>query len=241
MSRSILLSKPFLISLLVHLLVFAVAMFAWQGSNEPKRIKPPRYIEAKLVKLKQETKKLKKKKQNKKIDLTKRKKPPAPKKAKAKPAPKATPKKDLKKEKQERLEQEKRKREEQRKREQQQRMLELEQALKDEEQAVAEQELESEAQSYIDAISQRIEQNWSRPPSARNGMRCELLIQLVPTGRVVSVSVEDSSGNAAFDRSAEQAVIKAEQFPEIKTMSPAVFEKYYRELRLVFTPQDLRQ
>ncbi len=99
---------------------------------------------------------------------------------------------------------------------------------------------EQEAQSYVALIAERIEQNWSRPPSARNGMKCELLMQLVPTGRVVSVSVVKSSGNAAFDRSAEQAVKKIEQFVEIKDMPPEIFERYFRQLRLVFNPQDLR-
>lgn len=117
----------------------------------------------------------------------------------------------------------------------------FEQALSEEQNALAETEYATAAQSYIGAIRQRIEMNWSRPPSARKGMQCELLIRLVPTGRVVSVDIASSSGNDQFDRSAVQAVTKSEQFPEIKEMRPEVFERYYRELRLVFNPQDLRQ
>src|SRR5690606_581859 len=60
----------------------------------------------------------------------------------------------------------------------------FEEALQEEEQLLAEAEYAATAQSYIGVISQRIEQNWSRPPSARNNMQCELLIKLVPTGRV---------------------------------------------------------
>lgn len=117
----------------------------------------------------------------------------------------------------------------------------FEKALSEEQNSLAETEYATAAQSYIGAIRQRIEQNWSRPPSARKGMQCELLIRLVPTGRVVGVDIVSSSGNDQFDRSAVQAVTKAEQFPEIKEMRPEVFERYYRELRLVFNPQDLRQ
>jgi len=117
----------------------------------------------------------------------------------------------------------------------------FEEALQEEEQLLAEAEYAATAQSYIGVISQRIEQNWSRPPSARNNMQCELLIKLVPTGRVISVDIIRSSGNDQFDRSAVQAVNKSEQFPEIREMKPEVFERYYRELRLVFNPQDLRQ
>ncbi len=117
----------------------------------------------------------------------------------------------------------------------------FEEALQEEEEALAEAEYAATAQSYISVISQRIERNWSRPPSARNNMQCELLIKLVPTGRVISVDIVKSSGNDQFDRSAVQAVNRSEQFPEIREMKPEVFERYYRELRLVFNPQDLRQ
>ncbi len=118
---------------------------------------------------------------------------------------------------------------------------ELEKALKEEERAAAEAQMEEEALSYMELVQQKVQNNWNRPPSARSGMQCELLIQLVPTGRVVGVSVVKSSGNAAFDRSAEQAVRKAEVFPELKEMSPDVFEKYYRQMKLLFNPQDMRQ
>ncbi|WP_317929117.1 cell envelope integrity protein TolA [Halioxenophilus sp. WMMB6] len=106
--------------------------------------------------------------------------------------------------------------------------------------ALAEQQAAETAQSYVAVIAQRVEQFWSRPPSARKGMKCELLIQLVPTGRVVNVTVSSSSGNAAFDRSAEQAVLKAEQFRELQNLPPEVFEQYFRQLKLVFNPTDLR-
>lgn len=97
------------------------------------------------------------------------------------------------------------------------------------------------AQSYIGAIHDRIASNWSRPPSARNGMSCELQLKLVPTGRIINVDITQSSGNALFDRSAIQAVKKIDQIAEIKNMPLEVFERYYRDLTLVFTPQDLRQ
>lgn len=97
------------------------------------------------------------------------------------------------------------------------------------------------AQSYANAIRERIMQNWSRPPSARNGMECELVIELVPNGRVIARAVVRSSGDAAFDRSAEQAVDKVGQFPELKDMPSRVFEKEFRRFKLLFRPEDLRQ
>ena len=81
---------------------------------------------------------------------------------------------------------------------------------------------------------------WSRPPSARNGMEALLQIQLIPTGEVVSVSVLKSSGNAAFDRSAINAVQKAASFPELQSLPTREFEKTFRRFRLLFRPEDLR-
>lgn len=96
------------------------------------------------------------------------------------------------------------------------------------------------ANSYVALITQVIQNNWSRPASARNDMVAELVLQLVPTGEVVSVKVTRSSGNGAFDRSAESAVLKAERFPELKQLPPRIFEQYFRRLTLKFSPEDLR-
>jgi TonB family protein len=95
-------------------------------------------------------------------------------------------------------------------------------------------------QSYIALIAAVIEDNWSRPPSARNDMEAELVIQLIPTGEVISVSVVRSSGLPAFDRSAVMAVQKAEKFPELQQLPSRLFNKNFRSLRLKFKPEDLR-
>jgi colicin import membrane protein len=99
---------------------------------------------------------------------------------------------------------------------------------------------EQVTQSYVALIARVIEENWSRPPSARNNMEAELIIQLIPTGEVVSVSVARSSGQAAFDRSAVMAVQKAERFPELQDLPGRIFNKNFRTLRLKFKPEDLR-
>lgn len=69
-------------------------------------------------------------------------------------------------------------------------------------------------------------------------MRAELLIGLVPTGEVVSVEVVASSGNSAFDRSALRAVRDAAPF-EVPA-DPVLFEREFRNLRILFRPEDLR-
>ena len=99
---------------------------------------------------------------------------------------------------------------------------------------------ELQANSYRQVIQRRLSQNWSRPPSARRGMEATIRLQLVPTGRVVGVTVLNSSGDVAFDRSVEQAAFKAAPFEELQLMSPALFENKFRQVDVLFSPQDLR-
>ncbi len=114
-------------------------------------------------------------------------------------------------------------------------------ALAEEQDALAQQTFEEDAveaaQSFQMGIYQKIVQNWSRPPSARTGMEAELRVELVPTGEVVNVTVVRSSGNGAFDRSAESAVRKSRRF-EVPEES-AIFERYFRRFTLLFKPEDL--
>jgi colicin import membrane protein len=98
-------------------------------------------------------------------------------------------------------------------------------------------EAEAAAQSYRYGIYQLVVANWSRPPSARNGMQAKLLVELVPIGDVVAVTVLESSGNGAFDRSAESAVRKARRFEVPKESE--IFERYFRRFTLLFRPEDL--
>lgn len=110
---------------------------------------------------------------------------------------------------------------------------ELAQAL-EEEQAIG---------TYSDYIANLIASNWSRPPSARLDMEVTLSIQMMPTGRVVSVAIVKSSGNDAFDRSAEQAVQRVARFDRLAELSrtqPRVFESQFRRFKLTFRPEDLR-
>jgi colicin import membrane protein len=119
-----------------------------------------------------------------------------------------------------------------------QEQLRLKQA---EERKVRAEQSDEAANSYLAMIKDRIERKWNRPPSARNGMACVLRISIVPTGRITDVDVVKSSGSDEFDRSAEQAVRSVEQFKELQGMDPDLFEQDFRELEILFRPEDLRQ
>lgn len=241
-------SIPIAVSVLLHVAVFWVMGGEWTEEREKKILKKPNYVEAKLVKLEQKAKK-KKPKKAARIDIQKRKKAEEAKR-KAKLAAKRKAEKARRDAEAKRKKAEKNKREEERRRKEREKQQELErlrlqelamtEALAEEEAEMVAEENARVATSYVSIIQQRIEANWSRPPSARKGMEVELSIQLVPTGQVVNVSITKSSGNAAFDRSAEQAVRKADRFPELQGMDSQVFEQYFRKLTLNFNPQDLR-
>ncbi|MEY3017921.1 MAG: cell envelope integrity protein TolA [Pseudomonadota bacterium] len=110
-----------------------------------------------------------------------------------------------------------------------------------EEDAAREAESEQDlVNSYIAKIMAMVESVWSRPPSARNGMQAILVVNLIPTGEVVNVSVAESSGNAAFDTSAVNAVYKVARFDDLQGMKGAMFEANFRRFRLMFKPEDLR-
>ena len=116
-------------------------------------------------------------------------------------------------------------------------------ALDDEEALLAAQRDALLVQDYAAYVKERIIQNWNRPPSARRGMEAVLSIQLLPAGQVVGVVVVKSSGSEAFDLSVQQAVKKVDRFEKLRELyksSPTVFESNFRQLRLVFRPEDLR-
>ncbi len=65
---------------------------------------------------------------------------------------------------------------------------------------------------YRALILQQVGQNWLVPEVNKN-ISCRLLITLAPGGTVLNVKLVKSSGNAALDRSAIQAVYKASPLP----------------------------
>ena len=61
--------------------------------------------------------------------------------------------------------------------------------------AEAEQMLDNQSQlqvqTYQAGIYDLVRKNWSRPPSARNGMQARFVVELIPTGEVLSVVLMD--------------------------------------------------
>lgn len=97
--------------------------------------------------------------------------------------------------------------------------------------------IDDEISLYVRGIYTAVVENWSRPPSASNDMEARLLVELYPSGDLISVGIVKSSGNDAFDRSAEAAVRKAVPF-ELPSDSN-LYTKRFRTFHLRFKPTDL--
>lgn len=93
---------------------------------------------------------------------------------------------------------------------------------------------QTEVSKYKSLIRAQITQNWIFPASYQKGMRCKILVRLIPSGDVVSVRIIQSSGNRAFDRSVELAVNKASPLP-VPDSSSGLFS-HFREVEFVFDP-----
>lgn len=113
-------------------------------------------------------------------------------------------------------------------------------ALQKEEKHISESNDDVNTKSYEEMLVERVEQNWSRPPSARRGMEVTLEVNMLPTGVVTGLRIVKSSGDPAFDRAAEQAVRRVDRFTEAMQIPPDIFEKYFRVFRFTFSPEDLR-
>nr|WP_289847251.1 cell envelope integrity protein TolA [Amphritea atlantica] len=124
---------------------------------------------------------------------------------------------------------------------QQQRDADLAAALAAEEQEMQALQDQQATAGYLEYIASEIENNWRRPPSARNGMTVVLSLHLLPTGEVDNVYVVKGSGDSHFDESAIRAVKRVGRFSELQKMDPTLFDRNFRKLTLEYNPSDLRR
>ena len=224
-------------SIALHGIVLFALLVDWQPESR-KTVIQPQYIKAELVQLAARTK------PQPKVSSASDEKAKKQTQARREAEKKAQAKREAAINEQRRLEAEKQRRTEQERQRQAhelaQREREFAEALEREQALLNAQEDEKVANSYMQLIQQRLSENWSRPPSARLGMQVSIELRLVPTGRIVGVTIIESSGDRAFDQAAQQAAFKAEQFKELQEMDSTIFEKYFRKVKVIFSPEDLR-
>ena len=222
---------PFLLALGVHAAVLALLWFNWKPTIKNLDIVQPHIVMAELVRMQPKPKPAPKAEPAAPAPTPKAAVPPKP---EPTPVPKVEPKPQPK------VDDSAKRAEEERKRKAELDKLNasaFDEALQRESQTLDSDKNEQAAMSYAQGIYRQIVQNWSRPPSARTGMEAQLLVELVPTGDVVSVTLVKSSGNDAFDRSAEQAIRKVGKFDVPKESD--LFERYFRKFPVLFKPEDL--
>lgn len=228
----------------LHVLVVAAFLIDWPSENKDIVVQP-QFIQAELIQLKPKEKPKKKASNSKAKDLAAKRREAERQRAEQQ----SREKQRIAAREAERLEKLRQQEQARQKREQKQRELAQERArkqaaldekLRQEQAAELAQQDKQSANSYLQLIQGRLSQNWSRPPSARLGMQTLIELRLVPTGRIVGVKILQSSGDIAFDRSVEQAAFKAAPFSELQSMEPRLFEQYFRVVKVLFNPEDLR-
>ncbi|MFU8836893.1 MAG: cell envelope integrity protein TolA [Thiohalomonadaceae bacterium] len=83
---------------------------------------------------------------------------------------------------------------------------------------------------YVLQISDKVRRNWLRPDGSR-GTLCTVLITQLPDGEVVRVQATRCDGDAAFQRSVENAVLRSSPLP-----LPADRALFSREIQFNFRP-----
>lgn len=85
---------------------------------------------------------------------------------------------------------------------------------------------------YIADIQNKVQRNWIRPASAKQGLKCKVAVNQIPGGEVINVTVTQCIGDDVFRRSVETAVYKASPLP--RPSDPGLFD---REIVFTFKPK----
>ncbi len=217
---------PLILAFGLHAGVVGLLTQNWQGRTDLDEEVMPQMIRARVVEFDQP----KPQPAPPKVELPPPQPEVAPPKSPAKPAAQPIPEPDREAERREREQ-----------RELERRLKELQEqstqrALDEELRDLQEGATQEATMSYVAAIYSAIAAEWSRPPSARNDMEVRFAVELLPSGDLLSLTMLESSGNAAFDRAAEAAVRKVRRF---EVPSGRLFEKNFRRFSLKFKPEDL--
>ncbi|MDH3560674.1 MAG: cell envelope integrity protein TolA [Gammaproteobacteria bacterium] len=96
-----------------------------------------------------------------------------------------------------------------------------------------EQRIQSVLGEFIGYIADKVERNWLRPAGSSKGLRCKVNVKVIPGGDVASARVIESSGDPVFDRSAENAVLRASPLP---MPEDAAIARHFRDFNFNFEP-----
>ena len=86
----------------------------------------------------------------------------------------------------------------------------------------------------INIIQKKFIDLWDKPFVLNDDIKVSIKIKLAPSGEILSRTLIQSSGDNKFDDSAMKAVGKISFLKEISNLNREDFEKYFREINLVF-------
>jgi len=89
---------------------------------------------------------------------------------------------------------------------------------------------------YIPIIKQKVTRNWNRPSGLSGHIEAHVMVRLSQAGEVLSVRIVRSSGNPVFDRSVENAVLKASPLPIPQERG---VNEEFRSIKLIFKPEEM--
>lgn len=86
----------------------------------------------------------------------------------------------------------------------------------------------------INIIQKKFIDLWDKPFVLNDDIKVSIKIKLAPSGEILSRTLIQSSGDNKFDDSAMKAVGKISFLKEISNLNREDFEKYFREVNLIF-------
>ena len=96
--------------------------------------------------------------------------------------------------------------------------------------------LENEINKYSNLIINLIEAAWIKPKNIQENLICDIKIKTNSRGRIVDISLINSSGNIRFDNSALQAVRRVETFAFFNEITKKTYEDVFKNIVISFNP-----
>ena len=91
-----------------------------------------------------------------------------------------------------------------------------------------------EVQITIALIQDRINSIWKKPSLGNKNIQSEFVINLAPSGEILSFDLISSSGDKVFDESALAALSSISFITEVNGLERKYFERNFRSFNLVF-------
>ena len=93
---------------------------------------------------------------------------------------------------------------------------------------------EEKFKKTIIIIQKKFIELWNKPFVLNEYIKVSIKIKLAPSGEILSKTLIESSGNDKFDDSAMKAVSNISFLKEVSNLRREDFERYFREINLVF-------